>query len=143
MLSVISLFLCFSSYGQGFKKLSESEVDTSKKQIAHEFVTNYFKLLKEDSYYEFQDEEVIDALIKQLTEKNQKALYQQLKNSFGDFKSLEYAETWVQGNNISMQIFRFKSNFEKSGQLLELRVVLDESDKISGFWIKPWADTLN
>ena len=137
----ISLIFCLNSYSQDFKKLTDSEVDKQKIQIAQDFATKYLRKQKEGSCYEFKDE-AIGILKNQLTEQNQKTIYQQLKDKFGDFMSLEYAETWVQGNNNSIQIFRFKSDFAKSNKKLEVRVVLNESVKIAGFWIKPWSDML-
>jgi hypothetical protein len=137
----ISLIFCLNSYSQNFKKLTDSEVDRQKLKIAQDFATKYLTRQMEGRSYEFKDE-AIDILKNQLTEQNQKTIYQQIKDKFGDFKSLEYAETWVQGNNNSVQIFRFKSDFTKSNKKLEVRVVLNESVKIAGFWIKPWSDML-
>ncbi len=138
----MALIICLDSCSQDLRKLSESEVDEHKVQIAHDFALNYLTQLKEGGFYEFRDE-VIEVLKTQLTEENQKAGYRQLKDQFGDFEGLEYAETWVQGNNDSIQIFRFKSDFDKSNKKLEVRVVLDASEKIAGLWIKPWSDMLN
>lgn len=137
----ISLIFSLTAYSQNFKKLSDSEVDENKVKIAQDFATDYLMQSKNGGYYKFQDE-AIDALKNQLTEQNQKTIYQQLKAQFGDFKSLEYAETWVQGNDNSFQIIRFKSDFDKNVEKLEVRVVLDDSQKIAGFWIKPWSDML-
>ncbi len=81
-------------------------------------------------------------MINQLTEQNQKAIYQQLKDKFGDFQSLDYAESWIQNSNSNMHIVRLKSDFERSNKKLEIRVVINESDKIAGFWIIPWSDML-
>ena len=137
----ISLVFCLNSCSQDFNKISDSEVNKENLQIAQNFATNYLTKLKNGEYYQFEDE-AIDALKNQLTEENQKAVYQQLKNKFGDFKGLEYSETWVQGKSSSIQIFRFKSDFANSKKKLEVRVVLDDSKKIAGFWIKPWSDML-
>lgn len=135
-----TIFLLFSlnSYSQDFQKLPDSQVNQDKLQIAQGFVTNYFTSLKEGGYYDVK-EKVIDALRSQLTETFQRSSYEQLKNQFGDFESLEYVETWTQS---SMLIFRFKSEWESSDQILELRVVLDGSDYITGFWMRPWSDQL-
>ncbi|NOZ48014.1 MAG: DUF3887 domain-containing protein [Chlorobi bacterium] len=140
---ILGVYFIFSlnSCSQDFKKLDNTELDKIKLQIAQNFAVNYLTKLREGSFYEFHDE-AIDALKSQLTEQNQKLIYHQLSDKFGDFKSLEYAETWIQGNNNSILIFRFKSNFEKSKKKLEVRVVLNESGKIAGFWIKPWSDML-
>jgi 16S rRNA C967 or C1407 C5-methylase (RsmB/RsmF family) len=140
---IIGVYILFSlnSCSQDFKKLNSADVDAKKIKISQKFANEYFTALKNGSYYQFK-EEAIEILKNQLTEQNQKAIYQQLKDQFGDFKSLEYAETWIQSSNPSLNIFRFKGDFEKSNKKLEIRVVLNESDKISGFWIKPWSDML-
>jgi hypothetical protein len=131
-----------NSCSQDFKKLSNSEVDKNTVKVAQDFASNYLNKLKNGDTYIFKDE-AIDVLKNQLTAENQKLVYQQLKNQFGDFKSLEYAETWVQGNSKSIQIIRLKSVFEKSNKNLEIRVVINDVGKIAGFWIKPWSDMLN
>lgn len=135
------ILFCLNSYSQDFKKLGDSEVDKSKVKIAQDFATNFMTKLKSGASYKFQDE-AIDAIKNQFTEENQKIVYQQLKNQVGDFKSLKYAETWIQGSNKSLQIIRLKGDFEKSNKNLEIRVVLNESAKIVGFFIKPWSDML-
>ena len=135
------ILFCLNSYCQDFKKLGDSEVDKSKVKIAQDFATNYLTKSKNGDTYKFQNE-AIDALKNQFSEESQKNVYLQVKNQFGDFKSLKYAETWVQVSNKSLQIFRLKGNFEKSNKNLEIRVVLNESDKIIGFFIKPWSDML-
>ena len=135
------LFFHLTSFGRDFKKLGADEADQSKTKIARAFAAAFLMKLKAGETYQFKDE-AIDVLKNQLTPDNQKLVYQQLKGQFGDFKSLEYAETWVQANNKSMQIVRLKGNFEKSNRSQEIRVVVNETNKISGFWVKPWSDML-
>ncbi|MCK5136063.1 MAG: DUF3887 domain-containing protein [Bacteroidales bacterium] len=135
------ILFCLNSCSQDFEKLSDSDVDKSKVKIARDFASDYMTKLKNGEAYQFQDE-AIDALKNQLTEEYQKTVYQQLKDKFGDFQSLDYVETWIQGSNNSLKIIRFKSDFDRSSKKLEIRVVLNESDKIAGFWIKPWSDML-
>jgi hypothetical protein len=135
------IIFSLNSCSQDFKKLNAPDVNKSKVKIAQDFASAYMTKQKNGETYKFQDE-AIDVFKNQLTAENQKAGYLQLKGQFGDFQSLEYAETWVQGNNRSIQIIRFKSDFDKSNKKLEIRVVLNESDKIAGFWIRPWSDML-
>lgn len=140
-LLALSFIFHLNSYSQDLKKLEDSEVDKSMLQVAENFALDYLTKLKEGSYYDFQDEATVE-FKKQMTEKNQKMKYQQLKENFGDFNSLDYEETYLQNKNSPLQIFRFKSEFEDSNQPLEVRVVLNEAGKIAGFWIKPWRDNL-
>ncbi len=138
----VCLILSMNSFGQDFKKLSDSETDKNKIKIAQKFASDFLGKLKSGETYVFQNE-AIDPVKNQLTGETQKLLYQQLKTQFGDFKSLEYAETWVQGSSKAIGIYRFKGDFDKSNKKLEIRVVLNEADKIAGFFIKPWSDMLN
>lgn len=136
-----SIILSLNSSSQDFKKLKDSEINKNKIKIAQDFASNFLTKLKSEKEYQFQDE-AIDPIKNQFTGETQKLVYQQLKAQFGDFQSLEYSETWIQGNSKSISIFRFKGEFEKSTKKLEIRVVLNESDKIAGFFIKPWSDML-
>lgn len=140
-LILFSFLLCFNSFGQAYEKLKESEVPSEKKETAKKFVVDYFTAQKNGSYYQFKDE-VTEALKKQLTESNQEAGYKMLKDNFGDFTSADYAETWIAKSNTSFKILRFKATFDKSPQKLEIRVIMNDSNQITGFWIKPWVDTL-
>jgi 16S rRNA C967 or C1407 C5-methylase (RsmB/RsmF family) len=135
------LFIHLNACSQDFKKLSASEVDKSKVKIAQDFASTFLTKLKNNETYQFEDK-AIDAVKNSLTEETQKLLYEQLKNQFGDFQSLEYAETWVPAASKANQIIRLKGDFAKSNKILEIRTVLDESNKIAGFWIKPWSDVL-
>jgi hypothetical protein len=131
----------FKSFSQDFRKLNDSETDKNKVKIAQGFASDFLTKLKNGEIYQFQDK-AIDYIKNQFTGENQKLVYQQIKTQFGDFQSLEYSETWIQGNSKANNIFRFKGDFEKSSKKLEIRVVLNESDKVAGFWIKPWSDIL-
>ena len=112
------VLFCLNSFGQDFKKLSNSEVDKTTVKTAQDFASNFMNKLKNGKPYIFQDE-AIDVMKNQLTEENQKMVYQQLKTQFGDFVSLEYTETWVKDNSKSIQIIRLKSVFEKSNKKIE------------------------
>jgi hypothetical protein len=143
---VFVLSLCFSaclnSFGHAYEKIKDGDVGSGKIEIAKKFAYGYLNSQKNGSYYQFKDE-AIDVVKQKLTETLQKAGYKQLKDSFGDFLSLSYAETWISKNNPGFKIMRFKGDFDKSTQKLEIRVILNESDKIAGLWIRPWADGLN
>ncbi len=133
------ILFCLNSCAQDFKKLNESEVDSNKVMIANNFANDFLIKLKNGSYYQFKDE-ATELFKNGMTDETQRSAYKQLKNLYGDFQSLDYAETWIQSGNPAIKIFRFKADFDKSNKKLEVRVVLNESDKIAGFWVIPWSD---
>jgi len=124
------------------KKMSSSEVDKGKVKIAQDFAFSFLSKIKNGRTYQFQNE-AIDAVKNSLTGETQKLLYEQLKNQFSDFQSLEYVESWVQGAGQENLIVRLKGDFSGSNKKMEIRVVLNKSNKIAGFWVKPWSDILN
>ena len=141
--TTVVLLICFAismnSCSQDYRKLSESEVDSKKARIANDFATNFLKKLNSGAHYEFTDE-ATETFKQKFDQQSQTAVSQQLNNNFGEYKSLEYSETWIKISNPEMNIFRFKGDFAKGNRKLEIRVVLNKDDKISGFWIKPWSD---
>lgn len=139
----ITCLFCINSFGQAYMKLEPSDVDAKKVGIAKKFANDYLTQQRNNSYYQFKDE-AIDVLKAQLTEERQKAAYKQIKDLFGDYKSIEYIETWIQKGNAFYKIYRFKGTFEKSTDTdkPEIRVILNGTDQVAGFWIKPWADVL-
>jgi len=141
VLLLLGFLFYFNASGQAYEKLKESDVQPEKKGIAQKFVVDYFTAQKNGQFYEFKDE-ATEAIKKQLTEANQIAGYNVLKNNFGDFKAAIYTETWMPKDHPSFKILRFKADFDKSTQKLEIRVILNDSNHIAGFWVKPWADAL-
>lgn len=136
LLSAYVFSACSSS--SGFEKVPEESVNKQDKTFAQQFANDYLNAAKSGTCYEFTNEGT-DTLMKSLTKENQQKAYDYVKNEFGEFQSLEYAETWEQKSE-GLTIYRFKGAFDKSEKKLEVRVVLDEAKKIAGFWIKPWRD---
>lgn len=138
----LSIMFYLNSFAQAYEKLKEADVQPAKIEIAKKFVVDYFTAQKNGTYHQFKDE-ATEAVKKQLTESNQVAGYKMLKDNFGDFSAANYAETWIAKSNPSFKILRFKADFDKTPQKLEIRVILNDSNQITGFWIKPWSDALN
>ena len=139
----VCIFSGIKSFGQDFKKLNDSEIDKSKITIARDFAQNYMTTtINKGETYQFKDE-ALEQLKNGLTPEKQKAIAEQFKSQMGNFKSLTYAETWIQGESKSFLILRFKSEFEKNNVVVEIRVVLNDANKIAGFFFKPWSESLN
>lgn len=139
---VFITFFFLASCNVQFEKLPEELISKEKIIKAEKFAKEFLESLSSGTIYEFTNE-AIEELILQLTPELQKKVYSQVESKFGKFKSLEYVETWIKNDTKELKIVRFKGYFELSKNPLEIRVVIDESDKIAGFWIKPWKDDLN
>jgi hypothetical protein len=141
LLLSVALLTCKSLFSQNVEKLSEDKVDRDKVKLAQEFAERFFSAVRDGKTYEFQND-VTTAVIQGLTPEVQKQVYSDIQSKFGDYKSLEYAETWKYNAGQIMTIVRLKGIFSKSNDKPEIRIVLDEANKVAGFWCKPWEDEL-
>ena len=96
------VLFCLNSFGQDFKKLSNSEVDKTTVKTAQDFASNFMNKLKNGKPYIFQDE-AIDVMKNQLTEENQKWFISNLK------PSLEILFLWnIQRLGLKTTVNQFK-----------------------------------
>jgi len=141
LLIVTSFLIITPSFSQGYEKLSEDKVDQNKVTLAKNFADKYFCASRDGKTYEFKDE-ATEILSQRFTPEVQKQVYQDIQGKFGDYKSLEYAETWKHSGTETFTIVRFKGIFSKSNEIPEIRIVLDQANKVAGFWYKPWIEEL-
>jgi len=136
--ALLLLFLANCSFS--YKKLPEIEVNPRQKILAGEIALRLLSAWKMGDYQELGPEATIP-MQRGLTPEKQQQAYESIAARFGDFESLEYAETWISKKASPLMIYRFRGDFE-SGATLEIRVVMDSRDRLSGFWIKPWRRML-
>ncbi len=142
ILTILFLSIQITFSQEEYEKLPKEEIDSSKIEIASTIAKSYFESLKNGNAYDFK-EQAIEVFKESMTPELQKRTYQEIKQTFGDFNSLTYSGTWVQKETDDILVYRFKGYFEESKKPLEIRVVMNDSDKISGLWVKPWMDNLN
>jgi Protein of unknown function (DUF3887) len=133
-----TLFSCTNTY----EKIPFEEVDKQKIEKAMKFANDFMQALKNGNFYEFANE-AIEELILKLTPEFQRKLYSQISTEYGQFLNIEFFEALENTKTKEYEIYRFKGYFKKSDEPLEIRVVLNQENKIAGFWIKPWKDNLN
>lgn len=136
-----SFLVSISSFSQNVEKLSEDKVDMEKVKAAQGFADRFFCAVREGKPYEFQND-ATPAVVQGLTPQVQKQVYQDIQSKYGDYKSLVYVEAWNYNAGGTMTIVRFKGVFSKSDDKPEIRIVLDASNKVAGFWYNPWEDEL-
>ena len=141
-LTIVMVSTLLISCNSEFKKLPENKTDKSKIEFATKIATSYFTTLKNGNSYDFENNAIKD-FTEKMTPNFQKQTYDQIKKTFGNFESLKYSGTWVEKENNDFQIIRLKGKFENHKTPLEIRVVINSSNKIAGLWVKPWKDNLN
>ncbi len=141
LIMVLILALLISCKAE-FVKLPEHKTDKSKIEFAVKIANSFFTTLKNGDSFNFNNNATKSFSLK-MTPDFQKQIYGQIKSTFGNFESLTYSSTWEENGNTDLQIIRLKGNFEKSEAPLEIRIVLNNSYKITGLWVKPWRNNLS
>jgi hypothetical protein len=136
---LLTLVAATAACNGALERLPEADVDASQKAIAQRIATKIYESCK-SGQHEALGEEAIPEMREALSPEKQKATCQSVGTMFGDYVSIDYAETW-KSKVTSFRVYRFKGHFSKSSATPEIRVVLDSSGKLSGFWLKPWTET--
>ena len=139
---VATCLICLTALAVGgckssFRKLPESEVDAGMKLVAERVATKIFES-ERDGLFEPLGDEATAAVRSGLPPEVLKESYESIKGMYGDFQSMEYAETWVPTDGSLLVIYRFRGRFSKSDAMPEIRVVMDGEGKLAGLWLKPW-----
>jgi hypothetical protein len=125
----------------GFEKVPEPEVSTEQKDIARRLAARIYSSCATGKYEALREDEAIPEMRDALAPAKLPATCDAIKKEFGDYQSLDYAETWKPKSG-SLKVFRFRGHFSKGGDAPEIRVIMDGT-KLSGFWLKPWNDVLH
>ncbi len=126
--------------GGGFEKVSEGDVDADQKATAQAIGTRLWEGCRTGQHAPLTEDEAIKEMREALTPAKLASTCSSVKGQFGDYQSMDYAETW-KAKSGALRVYRFRGHFSNSSATPEIRVVMD-GKKLSGFWLKPWADTL-
>ena len=137
------LFLASAGFSQHtFIKVEPDQIPENNIKTAQDLAGKLLNGQKTGNIYMLTDQEATPEMVKGLTEAMQVASYESIKQLYGDFISLEFVETWTLQISEQYFVYRFKGNFSETKDTPEVRVVMNESGKISGFWLRPWKDDM-
>ena len=94
----------------------------------------------EQGRFEALGPEATEGFRKAFTAEAQRHSYQQIRQLFGTFESLDFVETRSIEDQPHLLIYRFRGRYSTASP--EVRVVLDQDGKLTGLWIKPYQDQM-
>lgn len=142
LLMTLLVFSFSCSQAQDGKKLSSDEVSQEEIKIGKTFITDFYDALDNGSSYDFKKNNSTDLMVKSFSPEVQKNAYEKIKSQLGDYENVEYEEAWVVSSNPDLKVLRYKGDFTGHNSKVEVRVVLDDDDKIAGFYVIPWSDMM-
>jgi len=123
-----------------FTRIPPDRIDTERREAAESFARRYEQSRAQGTFAILGDE-ATEGMRTSLTVQKQKEAQQEIEAAFGTFEALAFAEAWKVNASPGSTIYRFRATFTEGRP--EIRVVHDERGRVSGFWIKPWRDSLD
>jgi hypothetical protein len=124
-----------------FIVLPSEKIDENLLKKAEKVVSDLLSGWREGTFHHLSDDFSLE-MIAGLPPEDQRKAYDSLRMLFGHFESLRFAEALISPRLPGAVMFRFKGTFSGTKDHPEIRVVVTDEGKITGFWVKHWADEL-
>lgn len=120
-------------------KLNSADVNESQKKKAYDLGKRTLMICNTSKFIPFKENEATPSVIQNTTLEKHSKLCVLFNGRYGSFIDLKLIETHknVTDNEI---IFRYKAIFEHSNANKELRVTLNEDNKVSALKTSNWTD---
>ena len=119
--------------------VASAPVQSEQRHLAAQLTTQILQA-HEQGRFEALGPEATEGFRKAFTAEAQRHSYQQIRQLFGTFESLDFVETRSIENQPHLLIYRFRGRYSTASP--EVRVVLDQDGKLTGLWIKPYQDQM-
>lgn len=146
LLAVAILLLCpaaltASESKTAFEPLPRERLDRAQMEQARHTANDLLKSWSQGKFQPLSDE-FTQAVRDSFTPDAQQGAYRSIRNLFGDFCELSFVEAFTIELMPEIVIYRFRGSFGKDEERPEVRVVMTDTGKIAGFFVKPWKDKL-
>lgn len=123
-------------------KLNTSEVNENQKKKAYDLGKRTLMICNTSKFIPFSESEATQSVIQNNTLEKHSKLCLIFRGRYGSFKDLNLIEI-IKNNTENELIFRYKAIFQHSNANKELRVTLNEENKISSLRTMNWTDAFN
>lgn len=150
VMSILLLIGCKSKKGTAVPefekaktvKLALSEIDNSQKNKAYELGKRVLMTCNTSKFKPFNENEATLSVIKNTTEERLTKTCTRFRQYYGKFIDLQLVEVY-KNNTDGTTVFRYKALYTKKVANKELRVFLNEENKVSSIKSLDWVDSFN
>ncbi len=121
-------------------KLALSEIDNSQKNKAYELGKRVLMTCNTSKFKPFNESEATLSVIKNTTEERLTKTCTRFRQYYGKFIDLQLIEVY-KNNTDGTTVFRYKALYSKKVANKELRVFMNEENKVSSIKSLDWVDT--
>ena len=119
-----------------------SEVNSIQKNRAYELGKRVLMTCNTSSFKPFTSEEATPEVLKNINKDKISLTCQNIIRGFGQFKEINLIEVFRLENE-KITVFRYKCDYEKKYSIKELRISVNDENKITAITTKDWKDAYN
>ena len=120
-------------------KLEKSEINSLQKSRTYELGKRVLMTCNTSTFKPFTTEEATPDVIKKMTRERISLTCQNILRGFGQFKDMKLVEVY-RSEKEDTTIFRYQCDYEKKHTIKELRVTINDENKITSIISKDWSD---
>lgn len=125
-----------------YLKLSIAEVNENQKKIAYDLGKRTLNICNTSKFIPFNESEATPTVIQNTTIEKHSKICLRFRAKHGNFKDIKLIEIYKNSTENAL-IFRYKAFFERENANKELRVTLNNENKVSSLKTMEWTDSFN
>lgn len=140
LLSIAFILLLFTACSSKYTKINPSTINTAQLEFAEQMA---LKIMNKCDAYDYTPLTLAKATPEAVKGFSATVMQQScdlLRNKYGTFRGIEFAEAYKPIDDNSHIIYRFKGNFKQATKFPEIRITIDQSGKFAGFFTTKWMD---
>ena len=122
-----------------YSKVPLAEVDANQKKKAYDLGKRVLMICNTSRFIPFKESEATPSVIQNTTLEKHSKICLKFRSRYGNFVDLKLVEVY-KSSPANETLFRYKALYEHSNANKELRVTLNEENKISSLKTLEWAD---
>jgi len=120
-------------------KLEKSEINSLQKSRTYELGKRVLMTCNTSTFKPFTTEEATPEVIQKMTRDRISMTCQNILRGFGQFNDMKMIEVYrIEKENLT--VFRYQCDYEKKYKIKELRVTINDENKITAITTKDWSD---
>lgn len=124
----------------GIQQLSLADIDVAHKARAYELGKRILMTCNTSKFKPFTTDEATESIINNITLEKLSKTCNRYRQYYGDFKDIELTEIYKDYDD-KTTVFRYKALYTKDVANKELRVYMNDENKVSGIKSMDWETT--
>lgn len=123
-----------------YSKVSLSEVDAIQKKKAYDLGKRVLMICNTSKFIPFKESEATVSVIENTTIEKHSKICSKFRERYGKFVDIKLVETY-KTSPTNETLFRYKAIYERSSANKELRVTVNQENKVSAIKTSNWSDS--